>query len=689
MNRTSSLIVRFILVLLFFEISTTCFAYSHEIRVNRVRQLFTHVIEDSTTCIIIKDINLSGADLLLPKGCTLIFKGGGISNGRIIAEDLKVSDWSFSNVKFMHPLTVLSPVVVPIENAKEFIEEILSYKDEESVEPTVFLFSSSKRYNWDGVLNIDRKNVTLSGGGTIEGHIHLGIPAIDFIQRDYGSYVATSHSNIIVSDLRFSKYKLYGDAIDNSDIVSYIETADVKDEDNISLSIINACNVKISNCFFDNVPYPIVYTPNNQYVNQNVRRLNVSNCDFERCKIAVYAPTNTNNSLEYGDLMFTGNNVYPTYVGLVVSNIDGFKCIGNTFSTCSRNQNGANIIAYRPGQVMISNNSFYGEYNQNSICLYDMGTGIVHGNLFSSQGIGAPPTTHNSIACLLIKQNDKVLYTPSVEIANNLFTNVNRLPIYIEGDVRNFNIVGNSLDGPLYESSRRTLYFINNKGPVVGVVQPNVRSANMLEDKTGTLCARMKAIHAMQNGNTLYPERYGDMPKYEIKLGNIHKSMAIKSISKCQYIAVVTFEHIPNSGVVTFVVNGLQHSINVGKNATIQSLLQNVKEIIDNSSGVDLETYMIDGVLWIISKTQSFNPVTPIYEVTSEAHTSMVCLYQNMGYRVIWESSENSSQSFEDVHSGLKYIYSLDDTFYVFEKTGERSFDAIKKEIKNKIYPDR
>ena len=52
-----------------------------------------------------------------------------------------------------------------------------------------------------------------------------------------------------------------------------------------------------------------------------------------------------------------------------------------------------------------------------------------------------------------------MLYTPSVEIANNLFTNVNRLPIYIEGDVRNFNIVGNSLDGPLYESSRRTLYF--------------------------------------------------------------------------------------------------------------------------------------------------------------------------------------------------------------------------------------
>ena len=148
------------------------------------------------------------------------------------------------------------------------------------------------------------------------------------------------------------------------------------------------------------MPYPIVYTPNNQYVNQNVRRLNVSNCDFERCKIAVYAPTNTNNSLEYGDLMFTGNNVYPTYAGLVVSNIDGFKCIGNTFSTCSRNQNGANIIAYRPGQVMISNNSFYGEYNQNSICLYDMGTGIVHGNLFSSQGIGAPPndTQFNSMS---------------------------------------------------------------------------------------------------------------------------------------------------------------------------------------------------------------------------------------------------------------------------------------------------
>lgn len=662
------------------------YGYTHEIIVKQPKHLSLQLTDTETTFVVVNHIDLSGAEILLPKGCTIMFHGGSISNGTIITEDLKVSDWGFTNVTFYKPVTTLNPIIVPIVGAKELMEDVLQNKASESVEPTIFLFSASERYDWEGVLNIDRKNVTLTGGGTIEGHIHIGIAATDFLDRNYDSYIATSHSNIIISGLRFSKYKLYGQPPDNDRIETYLAQAQETDSDNISISIINACNVKIFNCFFDNVPFPIVYSPNKEYVNQNVRRLNINNCDFERCKIAVYAPSYTNNSLEYGDLMFTGNNVYPIYAGLVVSNIDGFKCIGNTFSTCSRGKRGANIIAYRPGQVMIASNSFYGEYNQNAICLFDMGTGIIQGNLFSSQGIGEDPITSESRACLLIQRIDKDFYTPSVVISNNLFSNVNRLPILIDGDIRNFNIIGNSLDGPVYEASRRTLYYIKNKGPIVGSVQPNIRSANLLEDMSGTFNLRMRVINDIMNGNTLYPAKVNPSSNYNLNIGRNIEIVKIKSVAKTNYIAAVTFSSKPWGNVISYMFNGQKFSLKLRDDWSDNILLQSIQKSIDSHFGKDFDTYIIEGILWIVGKDETIEPITPFFEITTDAHVNIQCIYQNMGYRLIMENESRASIKFDDIESGLCFFYTFDDTFVAYKNNKERPSDTIISEIVHRIY---
>ena len=661
------------------------YGYTHEIIVKHTRQL-SHLTDTNATILIVKHIDLSGLELQIPKGCTLMFREGSISNGKIIAEDLKVSDWCFKNVDFHNPVTTINPILVPIVGAKDMMEAVLHNKSKDSIEPTIFLFAASKRYDWDGTLIIDRKNVTLTGGGTIEGHIHIGISANDFKDLHYDAYTTSSHANIIITGLRFSKYKLFEHSMDNELIEHCLAQATESDCNNISISITNASNVKITNCFFDNVPFPIVYLPNREFVNQNVRRLNIDNCDFERCKIAVYALSNTNNSLEYGDLMFTGNNVYPVCAGLILNNIDGFKCIGNTFSTCSRNQKGANIIAYRPGQVMIANNSFYGEYNQNAISLFDMGTGIIQGNLFSSQGVDVDPTTFESMACLQIQQTDKVLYTPSVEIVNNLFSNVNRLPILIDGDIRNFNLVGNSFDGPIYNASRRTLYYIHNKGPVVGNVQPNIRSANLLEDMSGTFILRMRIANERINGNTLHPDNKEFFNGFSLKTGENNDVNKIKSVIKSKYVAAITINDEPIGNRLSFMFNGLKFTLSIEEGATEMDLLHDIQEIINSRLSSDFETFLIEGVLWIAGRDSKLEPITPFYEMTSEAHTTIQCIFQNMGYKLVFENENVNPISYENKDKGLCISYFFDDKFIAYKYAVGRSSDDITNEIVQKIY---
>lgn len=583
-----------------------------------------------------QDFDLQGKPLKFPKGSQIIFNGGHIKNGIIEAETLLLNDWSFDNVRIKGNVDFTNPVVVPVNNPKEFISTILEYKPVNSTLPTIFSFSSNQVYNWDGELVINKKNVTLTGGGTIEGHIHLGLDSETFLKLQYDAYSATSHANIIISNLRFSKYSVIGTSDDYNKIERYIEKASLSPE-NIAISIVNSCHVKIEGCFFDNVPYPIVYTPNDKYVNQNVRRLNIVNCDFELCKIAVFAPTIVNNPLEYGDLVFSNNNVLPTFRGLDVSCIDGLKVFNNTFNTCSKHQFGSNIYAYLPGQVVITNNSFYGEYNGESVILDSPGCCLIDGNLFSSQGTSFPPSSKDRIACIRIKRTDNTSYTSGLSITNNLFTKVDRLPIFAEGYFRGANIQGNLVSGTQYKTNKSVLYYFSSLYWDEVHVQPMKMTDNILEDVTGTLELRMDVITDLLNSNGLYPERVWEKNNkiYTIKRDGVYVPICVTKCEKTKPIYVISPVQSSYTGDIQFVFNGIQYTIAVNSKTTDSILLSKIVDALKKDFGDTHFFKIIDNNLWIVGKSSDIPVITPMWEInfkTSPYRFQVV--YQNLGYNI-------------------------------------------------------
>lgn len=580
------------------------------------------------------DIDLCGKTLRLPVGSQLVFKGGKLKNGVIETDRLLLNEWNLESVKIKGNVDFTSPVYVPVDNPKEFITTILEYKPENSDLPTVFIFSSNQVYNWDGVLIINKKNVTLTGGGTIEGHIHLGLDGESFKKLKYDAYSATSHSNIIISNLRFSKYCSIGTSDNAEKILKYIQEAKPLSE-NIAISIINSCHVKIEGCFFDNVPYPIVYTPNDTYVNQNVRRLNIVNCDFEICHTAVYAPSKLNNSLEYGDLIFSNNNIHPTYRGLDVSCIDGLKVFNNTFSTCAKFEFGSNIYAKQPGQVVITNNSFYGENNGEAVVIDSPGACLVDGNLFSSQGTTFAPSKKNGIACLRITRTNRSHYTSGLTITNNLFTKVNRLPIFADGYFRGVSIQGNLVSGTQYKSNKEVLYYFNSSSNDEIHLQPLRKTDNILEDVSGSLELRMDVITDLFNSNALYPERtwVKNTKSYLIKQGKVFVPIHVENCLKAKPIYVVSPIQSSYSGDVTFIFNGIQYTLKASSKITGVKLLNEIVNLLKPDFGDSHIFKIIDNNLWIVGKTVDTPVVTPMWESNDKTSPyRFQVVYQNLGY---------------------------------------------------------
>lgn len=582
------------------------------------------------------DFDLEGKIVIIPKGCELIFDGGSFSNGTIVSDYFLINDWKFNNITVKGYFDFITPINVPQEDPKGFITTILSYKPQESTQPSVFVFASNKVYDWDGVLYINKKNVTLTGGGTIEGHIHLGIDADSFLALKYDKYAATSHFNYIISNLRFSKYNKIGTSSDSKKITNYITNASVDDLDNISISLINACHVKISDCFFDNVPYPIVYQPNSNYVNQNVRRLNIINCDFERCHTAVYAPSIVKHPLEYGDLLFSNNNVYPTNTSLDISCIDGLKVLNNTFNTCERGQRGVNIMALHPGQVVITNNSFYGEENRSSIVLDTPGTALIDGNLFSAQGTSFYPDSINSIACVSIIRSDKSSYTSGLAITNNLFTDVQRLPIFVNGYIRGARITGNTVSGRQYAINRSVLYYFNSTSFNEIELQPMRMSDNILEDYSGTLSLRMDLIKDYYNSNMLFPENVWErnhINRYSMYYKGKYTSVSVKECKKTKPIYVVSpLEPTAYTETIQFVFNGIHFRFET-KGMSQLSLLKAIEKKLEPIFGGTHTFKIIDGFLWIVGNDENVPVYTPMYEYCYTTKPSCFrVVYQNLGF---------------------------------------------------------
>lgn len=627
-----------VVLLIFFM---TCTSYGQEIGhyvLSKKKPIESQIIRESTIYDVLEDFDLEGNTIRLPKGSQLCFDGGSIKNGTIISDYFLINDWKFTDVIIKGNFDFITPINVPQKGPKGFISTILSYKPIESTQPTVFVFASNLVYDWEGVLYINKKNVTLTGGGTIEGHIHLGMDSDTFLSLTYDKYPATSHFNFTISNLRFSKYNKIGSSSDAKRITNYITNATVDDLDNISISLVNVCHVKISDCFFDNVPFPIVYQPNQNYVNQNVRRLNIINCDFERCHTAVYAPSITNHPLEYGDLLFSNNNVYPTYAALDVSCIDGFKVLNNTFNTCERGQKGLNIRAFHPGQVVITNNSFYGEENRLSIELDSPGTAIIDGNLFSAQGTSLYPDSINSIACVRIIRTDKTSYTSGLAITNNLFTDVKRLPIFVDGYIRGARITGNTVSGRQYAINRSVLYYFNSTSFNELELQSMRMSDNILEDYSGTLSLRMDVIKDYYNSNMLFPESVwvrNHNNRYSMFYRGNYFPVSVKNCTKSKPIYVISpLEPTDYSKTLQFVFNGIHFFINtkgLSKKELLDSIVAQLKPIFGNSHSFEI----IDGLLWIVGIDKNVPVYTPMYEYCYTTKPSCFRVaYQNLGYSI-------------------------------------------------------
>lgn len=589
------------------------------------------------------EFDINNATVTIPAGCELRFAGGKIVNGTIVATNrLRVNEWGFEDVTINGYVDTTSPLNVPVDNAKEFCETILAYKETTSVEPTVFVFATGKRYDWGGVLNINKKNVSLIGGGTIEGTIHLGLTAAEFTELNYGAYPATSHFNYVISGLRFSKYRVIGNSTDSAVITNYIKNATADNDNNIAISLVNVCHVKISDCFFDNVPFPIVYKPNDTYVNQNVRRLNVTNCDFERCHTGIYAPSIVQSSIEYGDLLVANCNFFPTHAGIDCDCIDGFKLFGNIFNTGSIGVHPYNVKAVRAGQVVISHNSFYGENNDFAVMLDTSGNAEIVGNLFSSQSTseGVYPYSLDSSAALIIKATRPGYYCEAVTVTGNQFIKVEKATmILLDGDIRSVSIEGNSMTNNTYLSKRRFLW---RSGPSLTIPRAMALQLPMVsgvvEEQFDSLNFHLRVIRdlALKTNYTAYPGTAaehlgGEVYKYATKRATIASITKYKPIFVCRFrrsVAPSTAE------TIHFIFNGIAYHVEISFSMTYEQVFNAIISALTSDWSDTYSFSIIANCLWIVGKSNNLGPVSPLYVLDQNTQQVLETVYTNMGFRI-------------------------------------------------------
>ena len=619
------------------------------------------VTQDNTIYEIRYDFDLEGQTKEIPAGCVLKFEGGCLKNGTLSADGtLLANAWGFVDVLFAEG-TVLDftcQINVPNENTKEFLERILALKPKNSDNPTIFNFNSALPYTWEGTLRVDRRNVKFTGGGTIQGHIYIGLTEDDYIIAK-SSWVK-NHQNIAFENLTFNKY----DKVDIDSISMYIRNNASPDNiDDIAISLCNINHVKIANCFFENVPFPIVIPPNTKYISgkpiiqQCVRRVNICNCDFEMCHTAVYAKGSSDNVLEYGDLEFCFNNVYPYVYGMNIKNIDGFKCYNNVFNRSVNDNNGfvgVNIKA--EGCFMqVCNNGFYGESNQNSLLIKNPVSLTLCGNGFYAQhSLEGTLYDAGREGCVRIEV-DSAHYVNGCVITNNLFSSVYALPILInDKKIRGLVIDGNTISDSITNMYKRTLYFVPNGIAANGSekLQSNYKGQYFYAHKN-LLELRMDAITAYHQNRSTYNSKglsYIDMTdSYN------GKQYRIMGMSKCKPVTAVTFKYnLSSGGKHTYMFDGRYFEVDYGTDLNKTSALSTMKSKIDGMFSHKFSTSIIAGILWIVGKETSTEVYSPFIEMGEGAEVLDV-LYQNLGYRVKLYDKDN-----KNIFNKTDYLNAID-----------------------------
>jgi hypothetical protein len=599
--------------------------------------------------------------ITMPEGSVIQFEGGSINNGTIIGNGVKLSEWKFNNVTFSSSdsFEFVKPIPVPSENPKEFIETILSYKSYNSLVPTIFLFNSMKPYDWDGVLTIDKKCVVLTGGGVIRGHIQIGVDPITYKEYEQDYDWDGNRMCITISNLTFNKIGKLGRVTNGgskdviitqenvANFVKYATIDDAYDDNYASITLYNANHIKITDCFFHNIPFPVAYKANRAVpgealpdsggfkIQQIMRRVNIINCDFERCYIAIYAPSNVDNSLEYGDLEICFCNVTPQLHCVQVKNIDGLKVYNNVFNTGHDNLSfeGVNLLA--EGCFMqVNNNAFYGEMNVASVvALYPSSIQLIGNGFYAQHTSIGTPYKYKGCINIIADQNKYIGYVGGCIIESNLFTSVNALPIYINKRVRGCIIDGNCIAGEDYNSLyQKTLYYIGDY-VVVDRIQDNVKKQSLL--RTTLLDLRIDAITEYKRYRDTYNENY--YKNIDFTTSNNSNVYHVRRITKVKPVIAITGS-FKNLSQCKLMFNGVCFTISGDYNAETEALTA-LKTKIDSLFSDDYDTSIIAGVLWIVGKLSTTEVCSPFIDLERKLDV----VYQNLGYRVeIWDKDNKN-----------------------------------------------
>lgn len=622
--------------------------------------------KENTIYIIQYDYNLNGQTITIPSSCVLLFEGGSISNGSINFNKCSIEgEFKINNIIFTG--NFISSVIAPSTNTKEVLQSIIDAKDFTSNEVLTIRFSKNIIYNWEGSLLINKKNIKLVGDGMIYGHLQVGITDIEFLELGYNSNNTLSNFNIEITGLTFKKEG--SDRTDNWAYLTSFERGDIKGQ---AIQLLNVIGVNISNCIFNNVPYGIVYGNNPQYVNQNVRRITISNNRFERTNGAVTTiPHGIDNPnqyeyTEYGDTVIIGNTMYCAEYCLDLEGIDGALISSNKMFTANK----GDIIIKNTYNTNIVGNNMFGESCEKFMVVFRNKCNkiVINGNIFNYFKLNPDNLTNRTQET---KDQGAIGFESSVTtsgciISGNGFYNINAgTPIVTENgaQIAALSIMGNEYSNVL----DLPLPIINNRGAIFGSFECDYKVSNDPTYIAGYIGEELdyteeniyntyiKVLNTTNKGNS-YPECIVNT-KHGKRYVTIDKVVEGKAI-----IALVPAWTAAGSRFYGFLLDNVCYKVELNSTDTPAQYLSKVIAAIPSEY---YDTWVIGGVGYIKSKEEGL--IRCPFMKTPNSNNIFNIINFSYGWNV--EYKENGKTLVSDnvySHALPQYLTKEDDGLHVF-----------------------
>lgn len=632
-------------------------------QINLLEQV--NINKSNTIYVIRYDFCLGGKTIVIPENCVLEFDGGSFKEGAInFNKSVIKGEFKIDNIIITG--NYISSVIAPINSTKEVLQSIVDGKSFQSNEVLVINFSDNHVYNWEGSLLINKKNIKLVGGGIIYGHIQIGITDTEFLELGYNSNNTLSNFNIEISGLTFKKEE--SDRTDNWVYLTSFQRDDIKGQ---AIQLLNVIGVNISNCIFNNVPYGIVYGNNPQYVNQNVRRITISNNRFERTNGAVVTiPHGIDNSsqyeyTEYGDTVIIGNTMYCAEYCLDLEGIDGALISSNKMFTANK----GDIIIKNTYNINIIGNNMFGESCEKFMVVFRNKCNkiVINGNIFNYFKLNP-----NNLSDRTFETRDQgaigfesTVTTSGCIISGNGFYNINAgTPIVIENgsQITALSIMGNEYSNVL----NLPLPIINNRGAILGSFECDYKVSND------------PSYIAAFNGETLDYTEENIYNTYVKVLNSINKSNSYPNciVNTKHGEKYVTIDKVINGKAIIILIptwsaaGGNSYSFlldNVYYKVTLDAKdtpIQYLTKVINAIPSEFYDTWIIGGVGYIKAKEEGLIRC-PFMKTPASNNLFNICNF-NYGWNV--EYKENGKTLVSDnvySHELPQYLTKSDDGLHI------------------------